>query len=43
MRRSESRVVIAGLKEGEEVALASPDQKEEKKSGKGNAAKVVGK
>lgn len=42
VRRSESRVVITGLKEGEEVALASPDQKEDaKKQGGGNAAKAV--
>ncbi|HYP06076.1 MAG TPA: efflux RND transporter periplasmic adaptor subunit [Bryobacteraceae bacterium] len=36
VRRGESRVVIDGLKEGEEVALASPDQKDQK-SGKGPA------
>jgi HlyD family secretion protein len=41
VRRSESRVVITGLVEGEEVALASPDQKEEKKSGAGSAARAV--
>jgi hypothetical protein len=43
VRRSESRVVISGLKSGEEVALASPVQKEEKKGAGGNAAKGVGK
>ncbi len=44
VRRSESQVVFNGLKEGDEIALASPDQKEKKKSGgPDNAAKVVGK
>ena len=44
VRRSESQVVLKGLKEGDEIALASPDQKEKKKSGgPDNAAKVVGK
>jgi HlyD family secretion protein len=44
-RRSESQVVITGLQEGEEVALAAPDQKEDKKKpgGPGDAAKAVGK
>jgi HlyD family secretion protein len=44
VRRSESQVALKGLKEGDEIALASPDQKEKKKSGgTDNAAKVVGK
>jgi len=44
VRRSESQVVVKGLKEGDEIALASPDQKEKKKSGgTDNAAKAVAK
>jgi len=45
VRRSESKVAVAGLKEGDEVSLASPDQQESgsKKSGAGNAAKAVAK
>ncbi len=45
VRRSESKVVVTGLKEGDEVSLASPDQQESgsKKSGAGNAAKAVAK
>ncbi len=45
VRRSESKVVVAGLKEGDEVSLASPDQQESgsKKGGAGNAAKAVAK
>ena len=44
VRRGESQVVVTGLKEGEQVALASPDQKAENKpSGVGNAAKAVAK
>ena len=44
VRRSESQVVVKGLQAGDEVALASPEQKEEKKSGgSANAAKAVGK
>ena len=33
VRRGESQVVVKGVKEGEEIALASPDQKEKKKNG----------
>ncbi len=43
VRRSESQVVITGLKPGDEVALASPDQAQEKKDSQGNPAKGVGK
>ena len=44
MRRSESQVVLTGLKQGEEVALASPDQTQEKKTGApASAAKAVAK
>jgi len=45
VRRSESKVVVTGLKEGEEVSLASPDQQEagSKKGGAANAAKAVAK
>jgi HlyD family secretion protein len=43
VRRSESQVVITGLAAGNEVALASPDQQQEKKQDQGNAAKGVGK
>ena len=44
VRRSESQVVIDGLNDGEEVAMTSPDQKEQKKSaGPANAAKAVAK
>ncbi|MGO9242472.1 MAG: efflux RND transporter periplasmic adaptor subunit [Bryobacteraceae bacterium] len=45
VRRSESKVVVTGLKEGDEVSLASPDQQESgsKKGGAGNAAKAVAK
>jgi hypothetical protein len=32
VRRGESRVVIDGLRAGDEVALASPDQKDQKNS-----------
>jgi hypothetical protein len=45
VRRSESQVVVEGLKEGQMVAMASPDQKArtaEKGSG-GGAAKAIGK
>ena len=45
VRRSESKVVVTGLKEGDEVSLASPDQQEagSKKGGVANAAKAVAK
>ncbi len=43
VRRSESQVVIKGLKPGDEVALASPDQAQEKKDNQGNPAKGVAK
>lgn len=47
LRRSESRVVIDGAKEGELVALASPDQKEapgqKQNSSSGGAAKAMSK
>lgn len=43
IRRGESRVVVEGVKANEEIALASPDQKEDKNSGKsGGAASPVG-
>jgi multidrug efflux pump subunit AcrA (membrane-fusion protein) len=44
VRRGESRVVINGLKDGEEVALASPDQKEQKntKNAAGSAGPASG-
>ncbi len=32
-----------GLKDGDEVAMANPDQAQEKKDSQGNAAKGVGK
>ncbi len=37
VRRSESQVVVEGLREGQLVALASPDQKKQDKSGAGSA------
>jgi hypothetical protein len=37
VRRGESQVVISGLRDGEEVALASPDQKDRKDTSKGGA------
>jgi multidrug efflux pump subunit AcrA (membrane-fusion protein) len=43
VRRSESQVVIEGLNEGNEVALASPDQSQPGKSGGPGAAKAVAK
>jgi hypothetical protein len=44
VRRSESRVVISGLSEGQEVALANPtDQAREKKKGPGSAAAAMSK
>ncbi|MCC6587952.1 MAG: HlyD family efflux transporter periplasmic adaptor subunit [Bryobacterales bacterium] len=40
VRRGESQVVISGLQVGEEVALASPDQKEEKSGDRQTGAGV---
>jgi biotin carboxyl carrier protein len=37
VRRGESQVVISGLRDGDEVALASPDQKDQKDTSKGGA------
>jgi multidrug efflux pump subunit AcrA (membrane-fusion protein) len=41
VRRSESKVVIDGLKEGELVALANPDQMRDKKASKGGAIQAI--
>lgn len=41
VRRSESQVVVEGVKEGELVALASPDQKKQDKREKGGATKAI--
>ena len=35
VRRSESQVVIKGLAEGQMIALANPDQSQQKDAGKG--------
>ena len=35
VRRSESEVVITGLKEGQEIAMANPDQAQSKQSAGG--------
>jgi HlyD family secretion protein len=45
VRRSESKVVLTGLKEGDEVSLASPDETGDagKKSDSGSATKAVAK
>jgi hypothetical protein len=43
VRRSESQVVLTGLKQGEEVALASPDQTQQKTGAPASAAKAVAK
>jgi hypothetical protein len=45
VRRSESQVVLTGLQDNDEVALASPDQQSDsgQKSGGDSAAKAVGK
>jgi multidrug efflux pump subunit AcrA (membrane-fusion protein) len=45
VRRSESKVVLTGVKEGDEVSLASPDETSDsgKKSDSGSATKAVGK
>ncbi len=42
VRRGESQVVIAGLRGDEEIALASPDQKQQKDQKKGPAAGPAG-
>ena len=42
VRRSESQVVITGVKEGQLVALASPDEQAKKKSS-GGAMKALSK
>lgn len=42
VRRGESQVVISGLQSGEEVALASPDQKEDKGSKKPSGSVTPG-
>jgi hypothetical protein len=42
VRRGESRVVVSGLKEGDEVALANPvEQERNKKKGPGSATKAM--
>ena len=42
VRRGESRVVISGLEEGQEVALANPvEQERDKKKGPGSATKAM--
>jgi multidrug resistance efflux pump len=41
VRKGESRVVITGVRPGEEIALASPDQKEQKDQ-KGGASSAAG-
>jgi HlyD family secretion protein len=38
VRRSESKVVLTGIKEGQEVALADPDQNKKEKQDKGGAS-----
>ena len=43
VRRSESQVVLTGLKQGEEVALASPGQTQQKTGAPASAAKAVAK
>jgi hypothetical protein len=45
VRRSESRVVLTGLREGDEVSLASPDETGDasKKSDSGSPTKAVAK
>jgi multidrug efflux pump subunit AcrA (membrane-fusion protein) len=43
VRRSESQVVITGLKEGQMVAMASPDQLAKKDRRSGGAMKALGK
>ncbi|MBI1788173.1 MAG: efflux RND transporter periplasmic adaptor subunit, partial [Acidobacteria bacterium] len=40
-RRSESQVVLSGVKEGQAVALASPDQQSQKKTPAGNAMQAL--
>jgi hypothetical protein len=41
VQRSESRVVIEGLKEGTMIALASPDQQIKKATDPGGALKAI--
>jgi hypothetical protein len=43
VRRSESQAVIAGLKEGDQVALASPEEQHDSKKGAESATKAVAK
>jgi hypothetical protein len=43
MRRSEMRVVVDGLTEGQEVALSNPTEMEKKKAAGGNALQSLGK
>lgn len=44
VRRSESQVVVEGVKEGERVALANPEEQDKGgKAGKGGAMKAMGK
>jgi len=41
VRRSESQVVLTGLREGQVVALASPEQQAGKKSGATSATQAI--
>jgi HlyD family secretion protein len=41
LRRSESQVVIAGLNEGQAVALASPDQQSKQSAGRSGAMQAI--
>jgi hypothetical protein len=43
VRRNETRVVIEGVQEGQEVALANPTEQQQKKKSAGSAAQAVGK
>ena len=43
VRRSEMRVVIDGVNEGQEVALSNPTEMEKKKSASGGALQSLGK
>jgi hypothetical protein len=43
VRRSESQVVIAGANEGQQVALARPDQKKDKEKKAGSAVQAISK
>jgi multidrug efflux pump subunit AcrA (membrane-fusion protein) len=42
-RRSEMRVVVEGLSEGQEVALSNPTETEKKKAASGSALQSLGK